>query len=95
MQIKSQPTPAILGQESVHTTLSITHHTKERPSTGPQSFNDGQEFIAKEMRKIKRRASISKDKCEENGIKQTLHDGTSLQDYSLCSIEAYTLLTVR
>jgi hypothetical protein len=33
-QIKSQPAPAILGQESVHTTLSITHHTKERPSTG-------------------------------------------------------------
>jgi hypothetical protein len=40
-QIKPQPAPAILGQESVHTTLSITHHTKERPSpvvgrSGPQ-----------------------------------------------------------
>jgi hypothetical protein len=35
-QIKPQPTPAILGQESVHTTLSITHHTKERPSTCPR-----------------------------------------------------------
>jgi hypothetical protein len=33
-QIKPQPTPVILGQESVHTMLSITHHTKERPSTG-------------------------------------------------------------
>jgi hypothetical protein len=28
-QIKPQPAPAILSQESVHTTLSITHHTKE------------------------------------------------------------------
>jgi hypothetical protein len=34
-QIKSQPAFAILGQESVHTTLSITHHTKEWPSIGP------------------------------------------------------------
>jgi hypothetical protein len=34
-QIKPQLVPAILGQESVHTTLSITHHTKERPSTDP------------------------------------------------------------
>jgi hypothetical protein len=36
-QIKLQPSPAILGQESVHTMLSITHHTKERPSTGPRT----------------------------------------------------------
>jgi hypothetical protein len=33
-QIKPQPAHAILDQESVHITLSITHHTKERPSTG-------------------------------------------------------------
>jgi hypothetical protein len=38
MQIKPQPTPAILNQESVHTTLSITHHTRKRPSTGPQTL---------------------------------------------------------
>jgi hypothetical protein len=35
-QIKLQHIPVTLGQESVHTTLSIAHHTKERPSTGPQ-----------------------------------------------------------
>jgi hypothetical protein len=35
-QIKPQHAPAILGQESVHTTLSITLHTMERPSTGPR-----------------------------------------------------------
>jgi hypothetical protein len=35
-QIKPHPAPAILGQESVHTTLSITHHSQERPSTGPR-----------------------------------------------------------
>jgi hypothetical protein len=31
--VKSQPAPAILSQESVHTTLSITYHTRKRPST--------------------------------------------------------------
>jgi hypothetical protein len=29
--VKSQPAPAILSQELVHTTLSITHHTRKRP----------------------------------------------------------------
>jgi hypothetical protein len=33
--VKLQPAPAILSQESVHTALSITHHTRKRPSTGP------------------------------------------------------------
>jgi hypothetical protein len=37
-QIKPQPAPAKLSQESVYTTLSITHHTKERPSTGPRTL---------------------------------------------------------
>jgi hypothetical protein len=37
-QIKPQPALAILSQESVHTTLSITHHTKERSSTGHQTL---------------------------------------------------------
>jgi hypothetical protein len=35
--IQSQPAPTILSQESVHTTLSITHHTRKRPSTGPRT----------------------------------------------------------
>jgi hypothetical protein len=35
--VKPLPTPAILSQESVHTTLSITHHTMKRPSTGPRT----------------------------------------------------------
>jgi hypothetical protein len=35
MKIKPQPARAILGQESAHTTLSITHHTKEQPSDAP------------------------------------------------------------
>jgi hypothetical protein len=33
--IKPQPAPAILSQESIHTTLSITHHTRKRPSISP------------------------------------------------------------
>jgi hypothetical protein len=35
--VKPQPAPAILSQESVHTTLSITRHTRKRPSTGPRT----------------------------------------------------------
>jgi hypothetical protein len=35
--VKLQPAPTILSQESVHTTLSITHHTRKRPSTGPRT----------------------------------------------------------
>jgi hypothetical protein len=35
--VKPQPAPAILRQESVHTTLSITYHTRKRPSTSPRS----------------------------------------------------------
>jgi hypothetical protein len=34
-RVKPQPAPTILSQESVHTTLSITHHTRKRPSTSP------------------------------------------------------------
>jgi hypothetical protein len=40
--VKPQPTPAILSQESVHTTLSITHHTRKRPSTGPRTTHGPQ-----------------------------------------------------
>jgi hypothetical protein len=36
-RVKSQPAPAILSQGSVHTTLSITHHTRKRPSTSPRT----------------------------------------------------------
>jgi hypothetical protein len=35
--VKPQPAPAILSQESVHKTLSITHHTRKGPSTGPRT----------------------------------------------------------
>jgi hypothetical protein len=40
--VKLQPAPGILNQESVHTTLSITHHTRKRPSTGPRTTHGPQ-----------------------------------------------------
>jgi hypothetical protein len=40
--VKLQPTPAILSQESVHTTLSITHHTRKWPFTGPRTTHGPQ-----------------------------------------------------
>jgi hypothetical protein len=43
--VKPQPTPAILSQESVHTTLSITHHTRKRPSTGPRTTHGPQKVM--------------------------------------------------
>jgi hypothetical protein len=39
-----QPAPAILIQESVHTTLSTTHHTRKRPSTDPRTTH-GPHFV--------------------------------------------------
>jgi hypothetical protein len=45
--VKPQLAPAILSQESVHTTLSITHHTRKRRSTGPRTTHgphNGSEF---------------------------------------------------
>jgi hypothetical protein len=35
--VKPQPAPTILSQESVHTMLSITHHTRKQPSTVPRT----------------------------------------------------------
>jgi hypothetical protein len=35
--VKPQPAPALLSQESVPTTLSITHHTRKQPSTGTRT----------------------------------------------------------
>jgi hypothetical protein len=40
--VKPQPAPAILSQESVHTMLSITHHTRKRSSTGPRTTHGPQ-----------------------------------------------------
>jgi transposase InsO family protein len=42
MLVKPQPAPSILSQESDHTTLSITHHTRKRPSTGPRTTHGPQ-----------------------------------------------------
>jgi hypothetical protein len=40
--VTPQPAPTIFSQESVHTTLSITHHTRKRPSTGPRTTHGPQ-----------------------------------------------------
>jgi hypothetical protein len=40
--VKPQPAPALLGQESVHTTLLITHHIRKRPSAGPRTTHGPQ-----------------------------------------------------
>jgi hypothetical protein len=40
--IEPQTAPTILSQESVHTTLSITHHTRKRPCTGPETTHGPQ-----------------------------------------------------
>jgi hypothetical protein len=40
--VKPEPAAAILSQESVHTTLSITHHTRKQPSTSPRTTHGPQ-----------------------------------------------------
>jgi hypothetical protein len=42
LEYQPQPAPAILRQESVHTMLSITHHTRKRPSTCPRTTHGPQ-----------------------------------------------------
>jgi hypothetical protein len=51
-RVKPQPAPAILSQESVHTTLSITHHTRKRPSTGPRTTHGPQVAIVPKQQKV-------------------------------------------
>jgi hypothetical protein len=45
--VKPEPAPAILSQESVHTTLSITHHTRKQPSTGPRTTHGPHTSVVK------------------------------------------------
>jgi hypothetical protein len=52
-QIKPQPAPAILGHESVHTMLSITHHTRERPSTDPQTLRSSDALVLNYIYNVK------------------------------------------
>jgi hypothetical protein len=59
--VKPQPAPAILSQESVHTTLSITHHTRKRPSTGPRTTHGPQTCLAStQVLRSRRVSSASK-----------------------------------
>jgi hypothetical protein len=43
-RVKTQSAPTILSQELVHTTLSITHNTRKRPSTGPRTTHGPHPF---------------------------------------------------
>jgi hypothetical protein len=43
--VKPQPAPTILSQESVHAMLSITHHTRKRPSTSPRTTHGPQHIL--------------------------------------------------
>jgi hypothetical protein len=62
--VKPQLAPALLSQESVHTMLSITHHTRKWASTGPRTthgpqspldecIDNTQDLVTREKRKRK------------------------------------------
>jgi hypothetical protein len=63
--VKLQPAPAILSQESVHTTLSITHHTRKRPSTDPRTTHSGKHvgLYAKEVPHLRSVILVSMASC--------------------------------
>jgi hypothetical protein len=72
-RVKPQPALAILSQESVHTMLSITHHTRKRPSTGPPTIHGPQShpwwvhwqhthLVTKEKRKRKEMSKRNSNK---------------------------------
>jgi hypothetical protein len=76
---KPQPAPAILSQESVHTTLSITHHTRKRPSTGPRTTHGPQsppwwvhwQHPHKVTREERKRKEMNKKKLQQAIESQT------------------------
>jgi hypothetical protein len=50
--VKPQPASAILSQESVHTTLSITRHTRKWPSTDPRTTHGSHKWKSQESTSI-------------------------------------------
>jgi hypothetical protein len=75
--------PIFLTEESVHTTLSITHHTRKRPSTGPQITHGPQyppwwvhwqhkHIVTQEKRK---RKETNKSKLQQAIESQTMAKG--------------------
>jgi hypothetical protein len=78
-RIKPEPAPAILSQESVHTMLSITHHTRKRPSTGPRTTHGPQLSGVGTLRK---KVSHSRTKCLPKG---SFHrDTIAASNYTIC-----------
>jgi hypothetical protein len=72
-RVKPQPTPAILSQESVHATFSITHHTRKRPSTGPRTTHGPQAAARVAQRREQGKATCKKERrirCRERRDKQ-------------------------
>jgi hypothetical protein len=77
--VKPQPAPAILSRESVHATLSITHHTWKRPSTGPRTTHDPQSPLdecidnthTKVTREKRKRKETKKKKLQQAIERQT------------------------
>jgi hypothetical protein len=77
--VKPQPAPAILSEESVHTTLSITHHTRKRPSTGPRTTHGPQsppwwvhwQHPHKVTREKRKRKEMNKKKLQQAIESQT------------------------
>jgi hypothetical protein len=77
--VKPQPAPAIPSQESVHTTLSITHHTRKRPSTGPRTTQGPQsppwwvhwQHPHKVTREKRKRKETNKKKLQQAIERQT------------------------
>jgi hypothetical protein len=69
--VKPQSAPAILSQESVHTMLSITHHTRKRPSTGPRTTHGPHKhcFARNSWCHVKKVEQGNMDMTQSKGIK--------------------------
>jgi hypothetical protein len=82
--VKPQPAPAILSQEPVHTTLSITHHTRKRPSTGPRTTYGPQspldECIDNTHTKVTREKRKRKETNKKKKLQQAIESQTKAKD---------------
>jgi hypothetical protein len=84
-RVKSQPAPAILSQESVHTTLSITHHTRKRPSTGPRTTHGPQTTTATPTKQSRTTTTTAKFKILRASLQLTHGLGGYIRWMRLCA----------
>jgi hypothetical protein len=78
--VKSQPAPTLLSQESVHRTLSITHHTRKGPSPGPRTTHGPHTCAAGDV-DVRVASASAISGCRELNFRRCYHRHHRRRDY--------------